>query len=1083
MSALLLASVCRWVIAPYTQKFPRDFSYSANLFSIDNFYDEKEQRFSGEIFSVTKFTYEAVGSEDGTLIIRNVFDATKPSGEKIFTVSRVNGIDPFTGAHVPGKGDRDRKGFLFAPKNLNKEDFIYWHINYDTPANMKFQGEEIIGGLRVYRYACSYKADQTKDLPHLAELHPGLGVELDINLQTWIDPITGWLIKYDDNTTGWYYDINAKKRLRPWNRFHNEFNQSSIIHQLQIVKNKRSQINWLTIYLPVLFGIIALYVVASAYFFEKIPKVLRPVLIALLVFAVGSVAVFLFYRNQKNNFLERQIEQFEADVGQVIANFGKELDISKEALEIFRFDYQLYKTVNREKFAKTSNYFLKKSGSIRGFAYTPFITLAGRKGFEDEMQKQGFPDFHITERALSGEYIKAGERAFYLPLYFVEPVDDYDLALGFDLNSDPARSSAFRIARETNDLTITSPVTLIGDNDQKHVGIAMFNPVFENGPDRNKKLSGYFCTVFNLNNFVQSILSSNGANRDMRLTIAETNGSGTPIFSNADKEWIKRYGYTVVRKMSVLNREWVFSFYPAYQKQDWTLMALLAAGIFLSLAVAAIVFQSLSDNSKELRLSNERFAKVFNTSPSGNIITVLGTSIIVDANDSYTKLSGYSKEELIGKSAGDLSIISQDEQAWVRYKLAEQGFLKNEEITITTKTKKKIDILFSTETFQIKDRKFALTSIFDISDRKRAEQQFKNLIESAPDAVITIGNDGAITHWNKQAEIMFGISAGEAIGKSLGETIIPARYREKHTWDLAHFIQTGNSPILNKPIEIFALKKDQTEIPVEIKISALQLNDHYAFVGFVRDITDRKKAEDKLLQAKEELELLTEELSHHNQRLLNFAHITSHNLRSPVGNLSSLLKFYKDSNDEEDKKLLLSKFETVINHLTDTLNSLVGSLKTKQDIRRERDRLSFEEVFDKTKEILAGQILESKASISKDFSKAPEVDFPRHYLESILLNLFSNAIKYRSKERTPKIHFESDRVNGSIVLWVTDNGLGIDMQQHGHKLFGLNKTFHNHAEAKGFGLFITKTQVEAMGGTISAESEVNKGTTFTITFN
>ena len=104
-------------------------------------------------------------------------------------------------------------------------------------------------------------------------------------------------------------------------------------------------------------------------------------------------------------------------------------------------------------------------------------------------------------------------------------------------------------------------------------------------------------------------------------------------------------------------------------------------------------------------------------------------------------------------------------------------------------------------------------------------------------------------------------------------------------------------------------------------------------------------------------------------------------------------------------------------------------------------------------------------------------------MENILLNLITNAIKYRSPERKPEIHIETHRINGSIELVIRDNGLGIDMERHGEKLFGFRKTFHRHTESKGAGLFIAKAQVEALGGQITATSEVNKGTTFKILFN
>jgi PAS domain S-box-containing protein len=250
----------------------------------------------------------------------------------------------------------------------------------------------------------------------------------------------------------------------------------------------------------------------------------------------------------------------------------------------------------------------------------------------------------------------------------------------------------------------------------------------------------------------------------------------------------------------------------------------------------------------------------------------------------------------------------------------------------------------------------------------------------------------------------------------------------------------------------------------------------FALCGVSNDYTDEKRA-------RIEQEILSTQLQRKNQQLLNFAHITSHNLRSPVSNLNSLLWLYKESETNEERALLFEKFETVIHNLSQTLNELVDALKIQEDTGKKREQLNFEEVFKKVKDSMIGKIMETEAVVSYNFTKAPLIDYPRLYLESILQNLLSNSLKYRSPLRTPVIHAETFLDNGNIILHFKDNGLGIDMNRHSDKLFGLNKTFHKHEEAKGVGLFITKTQVEAMGGNISATSEVNKGTTIIISFH
>jgi signal transduction histidine kinase len=165
------------------------------------------------------------------------------------------------------------------------------------------------------------------------------------------------------------------------------------------------------------------------------------------------------------------------------------------------------------------------------------------------------------------------------------------------------------------------------------------------------------------------------------------------------------------------------------------------------------------------------------------------------------------------------------------------------------------------------------------------------------------------------------------------------------------------------------------------------------------------------------------------------------------------------------------------------MNDLMDTLKVKTQTDLEKVEIRFKDLLDKVIQSLEGELITAEASVTFDFNKAPSIHYPKAYLESIFQNLLSNAIKYRAPERKAKIHFESDIKKEQVVLRVSDNGQGIDLQKFGDKLFGLHRTFHSHQEARGVGLFLIKTQIESMGGSISAESEVGKGTTFTIQFH
>ena len=305
-------------------------------------------------------------------------------------------------------------------------------------------------------------------------------------------------------------------------------------------------------------------------------------------------------------------------------------------------------------------------------------------------------------------------------------------------------------------------------------------------------------------------------------------------------------------------------------------------------------------------------------------------------------------------------------------------------------------------------------------------------------------------------------------------------------------------------------KKGGTKFPVlvnsaEIKdISGTHLYTH----SVVFNIAQRKQYEQELLKSKKyaneisnklttvnkelrsrtkliskqklQLEEFNQHLENKNRQLSSFAHIASHNLRAPVSNLLVLKDFYKENTDLKDKAMLFSKVEIVIDRLNETLNELIESLKIQGNKNIIYNAVTFDTVFAKTLAILDIQILDSKAVVTSNFYEAPTIEYPKLYMESILLNLLSNAIRYRAPDRIAQIHFRTEIINNEIILIATDNGLGIDLKKYGHKLFGLNNTFHRHPNSKGVGLFMTKTQIEAVGGSVTVESEVDKGTTFKI---
>ncbi len=245
--------------------------------------------------------------------------------------------------------------------------------------------------------------------------------------------------------------------------------------------------------------------------------------------------------------------------------------------------------------------------------------------------------------------------------------------------------------------------------------------------------------------------------------------------------------------------------------------------------------------------------------------------------------------------------------------------------------------------------------------------------------------------------------------------------------------------------------------------------------GVFQDIDDIKNKELKLQRS---IDIIASQ----NSRLFNFAHIVSHNLRSHTSNLSLLVQLIEDIEDPTEKINLIKEIKQISSSLNTTIEHLneIVVIHTNKD--QERKLIKFQDALNIVTNGIGQMISLSKTTIEADFSQLAEINYIPAYLESILLNLITNAIKYKHEDRDPVIEIKTYIEENTKYLKVTDNGRGIDMKLFKDKVFGMYKTFHYNKDAVGIGLFLTKNQIESLNGNIAVESEVDKGTTFLIEF-
>jgi len=246
-------------------------------------------------------------------------------------------------------------------------------------------------------------------------------------------------------------------------------------------------------------------------------------------------------------------------------------------------------------------------------------------------------------------------------------------------------------------------------------------------------------------------------------------------------------------------------------------------------------------------------------------------------------------------------------------------------------------------------------------------------------------------------------------------------------------------------------------------------------IGTHTDITNIKKHQSQL---DNNLQLITSQ----NKRLHNFTHIVSHNLKTHIGNFKNILEFY----DETEKEELIGHLKTISESLTTTIVDLddIISIKSKANINQLNEYVDLYNCTNKIIDSLKIESFNKDVTIHNALRKDEALLTNQSYLESILYNLISNGIKYSDHNKNSQIIIQSIHKKDTIKILISDNGIGIDMSKYKNQLFEMYQTFHgmDRKDSRGIGLYITKTQVEALHGEIDVESKLNEGTAFSLTF-
>jgi PAS domain S-box-containing protein len=357
------------------------------------------------------------------------------------------------------------------------------------------------------------------------------------------------------------------------------------------------------------------------------------------------------------------------------------------------------------------------------------------------------------------------------------------------------------------------------------------------------------------------------------------------------------------------------------------------------------------------------------------------------------------------------------------------------------------------------------------------EERFKFTLETSTSGVWDWNMEENTVYYSPQSVKILELDSSEMLNS-------PERWNEiVHPEDLEKYCAVLNSHFENKTpfYEYFhrVLTSNGKYKWILNRGKVIERNTDGKPLKVIGTHTDVSSQKEKELELMKKMEIYSEK----NDRLLNFSHIVSHNLNSHAGNFKLLLDMIDLEENFAEKRETMKYLRTVSNDLNKTIEDLSQIVNIHNNAEIAVEPLNLNAYLSRVLNIVSAYSYRNNATIINNIPAEATINFNPAYLESVLQNLCTNAIKYANPAKFLIIEFNFFVENKKKVLTIKDNGLGIDLKKYGHLLFGMYKTFHKHEEANGIGLYITKNQIESMNGSVTVESQVGKGTTFKIIFN